>query len=134
MTRALLLTRAAPGMEPLDRALVRWTVARRNRAWYALDLAERDLRAGGFDVAALEDLAGGQERLGAARRAVLAVADALAASPVACTDGQFATALAATSPAVMTRVVHEVAMESLFDRFTEAAGLPLEPIAESPPR
>lgn len=130
LTRSFLLTVTAPGIEPVDRALVRWTVARRNRAWYALDLAERDLRAAGLDAAALEDLAGGQERLGAARRAVLTVADALAASPVACTDGQFAAALAATSPAVMTRVVHEVAMESLFDRFTEAAGLPLEPIAE----
>jgi alkylhydroperoxidase family enzyme len=102
-------------------------VARRNRAWYALDLAERDLRAAGFDDAGLEDLAGGQARLTAAQRGIVAVADSLAASPVACTDGQFAAALAATSPAVMTRVVHEVAMESLFDRFTEAAGLPLDP-------
>lgn len=128
LARSLVLTEKAPGIEPLDRALIRWTVARRNRAWYALGLAERDLRAAGFDDAALADLAGDQARLGAAHRAVVAVADALAASPVACTDGQFAAALAATSPATMTRVVHEVAMESLFDRFTEAAGLPAEPI------
>ncbi|MFM7519158.1 MAG: carboxymuconolactone decarboxylase family protein [Planctomycetota bacterium] len=126
MVRAFVLTETAPGIEPVDRALVRWTVARRNRAWYALGIAERDLRAAGFDDAALADLAGEQTRLSSARRAVLAVADALAASPVACTDAQFAAALAATSPAMMTRVVHEVAMESLFDRFTEAAGLPAD--------
>lgn len=126
MARAFVLTETAPGIEPVDRALVRWTVARRNRAWYALGIAERDLRAAGFDDAALADLAGDQTRLSSARRAVLAVADALAASPVACTDAQFAAALEATSPATMTRVVHEVAMESLFDRFTEAAGLPAD--------
>jgi len=120
------MTAAAPGIDPVDRALLRWTVARRNRAWYALGIAERDLRAAGFDDAALADLAGEQTRLAPSRRAVLAAADALAASPVACTDAQFAAALAATSPATMTRVVHEVAMESLFDRFTEAAGLPAD--------
>jgi hypothetical protein len=126
MARALVSTAGPGGLEPLDGALVRWTVARRNRAWYALDLAERDLRAAGLTDADLDDLAGDQARLTAARRAMLAVADALAASPVACTDAQFAEALAATSPATMTRVVHAVAMESLFDRFTAVAGLPPE--------
>jgi len=126
MAKAFVMTAAAPGIDPVDRALLRWTVARRNRAWYALGIAERDLRAAGFDDAALADLAGEQTRLAPSRRAVLAAADALAASPVACTDAQFAAALAATSPATMTRVVHEVAMASLFDRFTEAAGLPAD--------
>jgi hypothetical protein len=54
------------------------------------------------------------------------VADRLAASPVICTDADFETALRATSPATMVHVVHAVAMDSLFDRFTEAAGLTLE--------
>lgn len=118
---------AAPsGLEPLDAALVRWAVARRDRAWYALDLAERDLRAAGLGDAALADLAGEQAGLTAARRALLAVADSLAASPVVCTDEQFATALAATSPATMTRLVHTVALASLFDRLTAVAGLPVE--------
>ncbi|MCY3015190.1 MAG: hypothetical protein NT171_10925 [Planctomycetota bacterium] len=45
---------------------------------------------------------------------------------MACTDSDFETALEATSPGTMVLVVHAVAMESLFDRFTEAAGLTLE--------
>jgi hypothetical protein len=57
---------------------------------------------------------------------MLVVADRLAASPVICTDADFGTALEATSPATMVHVVHAVAMDSLFDRFTEAAGLTLE--------
>ena len=126
LARSLAVGGAPSELDPLDRALVRWAVARRNRAWYAIDLAERDLRHAGLDETALADLAGDQAQVTPARRALLVVADALAASPVSCTDGQFQAALAATSPATMTRVVHEVAMESLFDRFTEAAGLPLE--------
>jgi alkylhydroperoxidase family enzyme len=126
LARSLAVGGAPSELDPLDRALVRWAVARRNRAWYALDLAERDLRHAGLDETALADLAGDQAQVTSARRALLVVADALAASPVSCTDGQFQAALTATSPATMTRVVHEVAMESLFDRFTEAAGLPIE--------
>ena len=126
MVKAFELTAASPGLSPVDQARIAWTVARRNRAWYALGLAEERLRALGADDAALADLAGDQTRLSAADRAVLVVADNLAASPVICTDADFQTALEATSPATMVRVVHEVAMQSLFDRFTEAAGLTLE--------
>lgn len=126
MVRAFALSAAAPGLEPARRARIDWTVARRDRAWYALALAERTLRDLGADDAAIADLAGEQASLPEAERAVLVVADALAASPVALTDAQFRAALEATSPATMTCVVHEVAMRSLFDRFTEAAGLPVD--------
>jgi alkylhydroperoxidase family enzyme len=126
MVKAFDLTAAAPGLSPLEQARVAWTVARRNQAWYALGLAEARLRAQGADDAAILDLAGPQSGLSAAERAVLVVADRLAASPVICTDADFETALEATSPQTMVRVVHEVAMQSLFDRFTEAAGLNLE--------
>jgi len=126
MVKAFELTAASLGLSSVDRARIAWTVARRNRAWYALGLAEERLRALGVDDAALADLAGDQTRLSAADRAVLVVADTLAASPVVCTDADFQAALEATSPETMVRVVHEVAMQSLFDRFTEAAGLTLE--------
>ena len=126
MVKAFELTAASPGLSPVDQARIAWTVARRNRAWYALGLAEERLRALGADDATLADLAGDQRQLSAAERAVLVVADRLAASPVACTDADFETALEATSPATMVQVVHAVAMDSLFDRFTEAAGLMLE--------
>jgi hypothetical protein len=126
MVKAFELTAAAAGLLPLERARIAWTVARRNQAWYALGVAEARLRAQGADDAAILDLAGPQSGLSAADRAVLLVADRLAASPVACTDADFETALEATSPQTMVRVVHEVAMQSLFDRFTEAAGLNLE--------
>ena len=66
------------------------------------------------------------EKRGDLTARVLVVADTLAASPVICTDADFQTALEATSPATMVCVVHEVAMQSLFDRFTEAAGLEIE--------
>ncbi len=126
MVKAFDLTAAAPGLSPLEKARVAWTVARRNQAWYAFGLAEARLRAEGADDAAILDLAGPQSGLSAADRAVLLVADRLAASPVICTDADFETALEATSPATMVRVVHAVAMQSLFDRFTEAAGLALD--------
>jgi len=126
MVKAFELTAASPGLSSVDQARIAWTVARRNRAWYALGLAEERLRALGADDAALADLAGDQSRLSAADRAVLVVADRLAASPVACTDADFETALEATTPGTMVQVVHAVAMDSLFDRFTEAAGLTLE--------
>jgi len=126
MVKAFELTAEAPGLSPVDQARIAWTVARRNRAWYALGLAEECLRSFGADDAAIADLAGDQRQLSAAERAMLVVADRLAASPVICTDADFGTALEATSPATMVRVVHEVAMQSLFDRFTEAAGLTLE--------
>jgi hypothetical protein len=126
LARALMTAGVTSDFEPLDAALVRWAVARRDRAWYALDLAERDLRASGLGDADLADLAGDQKGLPAARRAMLVVADALAASPVVCTDEQFATALAATSSATMTLLVHEVALASLFDRLTAVTGLPVE--------
>jgi len=124
LARALVPADGPGGLEPVDGALIRWCVARRNRAWYALDLAEHDLRSVGFTDADLEDLAAEQAGIPAERRAMLAAADALAASPVALTDSQFEAALAATSPETMVRVVHLVALESLFDRFTAAAGLP----------
>ncbi len=126
MAKAFELTAAAPGLSQLDKARIAWTVARRNAAWYALGLAEARLRDLGADDAALADLAGDQRQLSAAERAVLVVADRLAASPVVCTDADFERALEATSPGTMVQVVHAVAMESLFDRFTEVAGLPLE--------
>jgi hypothetical protein len=126
MVKAFELTAEAPGLSPVDRARIAWTVARRNRAWYALGLAEECLRSFGADDAAIADLAGDQRQLSPAERAVLVVADRLAASPVICTDADFETALRATSPATMVHVVHAVAMDSLFDRFTEAAGLTLE--------
>ena len=126
MVKAFELTAASPGLSPLEQARIAWTVARRNQAWYALGLAEARLRSQGSDDAAILDLAGPQSGLSAADRAVLLVADRVAASPVICTDADFERALEATSPATMVRVVHEVAMQSLFDRFTEAAGLTLE--------
>lgn len=126
MVKAFDLTAAAPGLSPLEQARIAWTVARRNQAWCALGLAEARLRVQGADDAAILDLAGPQSGLSAADRAILLVADRLAASPVICTDADFETALEATSPETMVRVVHEVAMQSLFDRFTEAAGLTLE--------
>ena len=126
MVKAFELTAAAPGLAPADQARIAWTVARRNRAWYALALAEERLRTLGADDATIADLAGERKTLSTAERTLLVVADTLAASPVACTDAIFREALEATSPATMTRVVHEVAMQSLFDRFTEAAGLPVD--------
>ncbi len=123
MVKAFELTAAAAELTPIEQAHIHWTVARRNRAWYGLALAESEMRALGATAADLADLAGDQSGLSAAERAVLAVADALAASPVVCTDAQFQEALDATSPATLVSVVHEVAMQSLFDRFTEAAAL-----------
>jgi len=126
MVRAFEMTAAAPGLEPADQARIAWTVARRNRSWYALAAAEARLRSLGADDAAIADLAGSQAKITPGERAMLVVADTLAASPVVCTDAQFKAALDETSPRTMTRVVHEVAMQSLFDRFTEAAGLPID--------
>ncbi len=55
---------------------------------------------------------------------LLVVAKNLAASPVTLTDQQVEEALRQTNPATVIQVVHYTAMRSLFDRYTEAAGLP----------
>lgn len=111
---------------PLLRAQISWTIAKQDRAWYALGDARRRLKALAQDdakVAALDDQTG---EISAADRALLTVATKLAASPVVLTDADVAQAVRLAGPRLVVQTIHYAAIRAQFDRFTEAAGLPLD--------
>lgn len=114
-------------LSPLLRAQMSWVIARQDRAWYALGEARSRLKALGQTDEQIAALDRGGEGLSEKDRALLRVAKNLAASPIVLTDAQFAEALKLSSARDMTQTVHYTAMRALFDRFTEAAGLPIDP-------
>lgn len=124
---AFNLTEKQSDLSPLLRAQMSWAIARQDRAWYALGEARQRLKALGQtdeQIAALDQADTG---LADKDQALLIVARNLAASPVVLTDEEFARALKLNSPRDMVQTVHYAAMRALFDRFTEAGGLPIDP-------
>ncbi|MFO0923393.1 MAG: hypothetical protein U0905_12995 [Pirellulales bacterium] len=104
---------------------VAWVIARQNGAWYSLSESQSRLKKAGMK----DDQIGKLDTLqpmdfDPATYSLLVVAKNLAASPVTLTDQQVEEALRQTNPATVIQVVHYTAMRSLFDRYTEAAGLP----------
>jgi len=125
--KSFQLTEQQSQLSPLMRARLAWVVARQDRAWYALGEARSRLLSLGQSEAQIAGLDAADSGLEAKDRALLTVARHLAASPVVLTDAEFAEALRLNSPRELVQTVHYVAMRALFDRFTEAAGLPVEP-------
>lgn len=123
---ALVAGEDAIGLPPLLRARLRYVVARQDGAAYALGEARTDLRDLGQSDAQIAALEADVADVPEADRTLLILARDLASSPVMLTDDTFAAALAANEPATLTRTIHYVALRALFDRFTEAAGLPLD--------
>lgn len=124
---SFVATEKQTDLSPLLRAQMSWVVARQDRAWYALGEARARLKALGQTDAQIEALDGDQAGVAEKDRALLLVARNLGASPVVLSDAEFAAALKLNSPRDLVQTVHYVAMRALFDRFTEAAGLPIDP-------
>lgn len=124
---AFIATEKQSDLSPLLRAQIDWVVARQDRAWYALGGARKALKAQGQTDTQIADLDGAASSLSDKDRALLTVARNLAASPVVLTDAQVAEAVRLAGPRDVVQTVHYVAMRALFDRFTEAAGLPVDP-------
>jgi alkylhydroperoxidase family enzyme len=116
-------------LSELNRAQMAWVIARQNGAWYSLDQSQKRLLALGqshSQIAELENFAIETPKgtITEKDRALLLVAKNLAASPVILTDAQVADAVRLAGPRDVVQTIHYTAMRSLFDRFTEAAGLP----------
>ncbi len=116
-------------LSALDRAQMSWVIARQNGAWYSLSQAEQRLKGLGQSDAQIADLnkfviEQAKGSLGDREYSLLVLAKKLGASPVILTDAQVEEALRQTGPREVVQAIHYTAMRSLFDRFTEAAGLP----------
>jgi alkylhydroperoxidase family enzyme len=128
---ALLSSEKDLDLSELTRARLAWVIARQNGAWYSL--AESDARLIKLgqtreQILLLENFeeVKTEETLTARDRALLTVAKNLAASPVVLTDIEAQHAIDLAGPRDFVQTVHYTAMRSLFDRFTEACGLPQE--------
>ncbi|MEY4568550.1 MAG: hypothetical protein RLY14_3520 [Planctomycetota bacterium] len=116
-------------LSALTRARLAWVIARQNGAWYSLADADARLRTLGQSREQINDLdrfeeSKNEELITARDKALLTVARNLAASPVVLTDSEAQRAIDLAGPREFVQTVHYTAMRSLFDRFTEASGLP----------
>ncbi|MBX3442927.1 MAG: hypothetical protein KF774_11015 [Planctomyces sp.] len=114
-------------LSPLLKAQLSWITARQDRAWYALGRAEARLRAEGQSDEQIQALDGDWSSFPAYERTLFVVAKNLAASPVVLTDAEVAEAVEAAGPRDVVQTVQFTTTRAAFNRFTEAAGLPLEP-------
>jgi alkylhydroperoxidase family enzyme len=109
------------------KAQIAWTAARADRAWYAVDQAARRLKALGYDedeVFALDQQA---TKANDASSQAMAFAAKLSATPQAIADADIAGLRKHYKDGQVAEIVYHVTQAALFDRITEAAGLPLEP-------
>lgn len=107
------------------KALLAWTAARHDRAWYALDVARRQLEAVGISPTAAFAL----ERaatLPAAERAALAFARKLTVAPAEVTDADVERLRQHYQDSEVAQIVHQICTAAFFNRVTEAARLPLD--------
>lgn len=110
----------------LQKAQMNWITARQDRAWYAVGRAYKQLEKLGQTEDQIFALDGDWKSLSDADRSLFTFAKHLAASPIASTDEDAATALKLASPALLVQTINHVASCAYFNRVTEAAGLPIE--------
>ncbi|HKB36585.1 MAG TPA: hypothetical protein VKD72_09040 [Gemmataceae bacterium] len=113
-------------LSPLLKAQVSWIVARQDRAWYAVGLAQQRLTELGCSDDQIDKLDGDWKDFSASERALFTVARQLTASPIVHTDGEVAEAVRLVGPRDVVQLINYSAGRASFDRMTEAAGLQLE--------
>jgi alkylhydroperoxidase family enzyme len=113
-------------LQPVLKAQVSWIIARQDRAWYATGLAQTRLRELGQTDGQIYSLDGDWNEFAPAERSLFIVARKLAATPVVLTDDDVSAALQQTGPREVVQLISYVTGRALFDRVTEAAGLPLD--------
>lgn len=113
-------------LTPLRKARLSWIIARQDRTWYALGLAQQRLRDLGQTDADIARLDGNWKDFAPADRALFAVARNLAASPIVLTDADVARAVKAAGPRDVVQTISYTTHCASFNRLTEAAALPLD--------
>jgi AhpD family alkylhydroperoxidase len=113
-------------LTPLLKAQVSWIIARQDRAWYAVGLAQERLKNLGWSDKQIHSLDGEWKTLTPVERSLFTVARKLAASPVVLTDDDVAEAVKLAGPRDVVQVISYTTNQAAFDRITEAAGLQLK--------
>ena len=112
-------------LSPLFRAQLSWILARQDRAWYALGLAQAQLRKLGQtdeDIYALDgDWSGFSEK----DRALFQIAKQLGTSPVVLSDDEVKAGVGLAGARDVVQTISYTTSRASFNRLTEAAGLPL---------
>ena len=114
-------------LTPKLKAAIAWAAAREDRAWYALHLARRRLKAVGLTDDQLFALDGAAKDLPESERLTLAFARKLAAAPATVTDADVEGLRKHFPDCVVAEIVNQVCQAAFLNRVTEAAGLPLDP-------
>lgn len=122
-----LLTAEEQGdLSPLLKAQLSWIIARHNRALYSLGDARQRLRQEGQSDDQIDALDGDWAQFSSRDQSLFTLAKKLAASPVILTDRDVARAVELAGPRDVVQTINYTTSRVFFDRFTEAAGLPLE--------
>ena len=111
-------------IDKLLKAQIAWICARQDRAWYALADAERRLAALGQGTEQVLSLDQPAELLSPAVREALAFSAKLTAAPHTMADADIARVRKHFSAHETAEIVYVVCAANMFDRFTEARGLP----------
>ena len=110
----------------LQKAQFSWIIARQDRAWYAVGQAYKKLQSLGQSEDQIFALDGDWKGFSEVDQSLFMFAKHLAASPIALTDEDAASALDLTGPRNVVQTINHVASCAYFDRVTEAAGLAIE--------
>ncbi len=109
----------------LFKAQLNWILARQDRAWYALGLAQSQLRMLGQTEDQIFALDGDWSDFSARDRALFQVARQLGTSPVVLSDDTVKNAVQVAGPRDVVQTISYTTSRASFNRLTEAAGLPL---------
>ena len=113
-------------ISPLLKSQLNWILARQDRAWYALGLAQAQLRKLGQTEAEIWSLDGDWSQFSARDKALFQVAKQLGTSPVVLSDAEVKEALALAGARDTVQTISYTTSRASFNRLTEAAGLPLD--------
>lgn len=114
------------GLDPLLMARIDFAMAHQDGAWYAMGNARNRLRELGQTDVQIEGLIDGSLELPASHANAVTLARHLGASPIVLTDAEVAAAVESNGPGDVVKIIHYVALRAAFDRFTEAAALPID--------
>lgn len=114
-------------LSPRIKAQIAWISARNNRAWYALDVARKDLNSQGISGPALFALDNpSNPAFTPAEQAAFAFATKLTVAPYTVADSDIAGLRKVYSDNEVAEVIYLTAAANSFDRLTEALQLPLD--------
>lgn len=119
---------AATGRIPEQlKAMLVWCAARENRAWYAAHAAKQWLNKLGFDDTAVFAIDATDNDCTTAEREALSFARKLTSTPHHIADADIAHLREHYQDGEVAEIVFVVCQASMFDRYTETLGLPLDP-------